>query len=262
MKNNLYLVDAFTAPNCLGNPAAVCILDRWIEDRKLQSLATENNLSETAFLLRNEGGFDIRWFTPTNEVALCGHATLASAFVLFTCRQWPAESICFQTRASGQLVVARRGELLEMDFPARPVQGRAVPAGLAEALGVAPREVLGAGDFLLVVLESEQAVQGVRPDFGALERVAFGDVVITARGDRSDFVSRCFAPRDGIPEDPVTGSAHCVLIPYWAGVLRKNELHAFQVSKRGGELFCTQAGERVRIAGRALLKAGPREIVI
>jgi PhzF family phenazine biosynthesis protein len=178
---------------------------------------------------------------------------LASAFVLFTLQKWPEEHLRFQTRKSGVLVVTKRDDLLEMDFPARPAYAQAPPIGLNEALRVTPQEVLGSAEDLLVVLDSETTVKAVQPDFFALERVACRGIIITARGDRSDFVSRFFAPRVGIPEDPVTGSAHCVLTPYWAGVLHKNDLHAFQVSKRGGELFCKHAGERVKISGRAVL---------
>ncbi|MHB8771757.1 MAG: PhzF family phenazine biosynthesis protein [Syntrophales bacterium] len=253
MKIPLYQVDAFTAKIFSGNPAAVCMLDSWIDDQRLQSIAMENNLSETAFLVRNGEGFDLRWFTPTTEVALCGHATLASAFVLFTCWNWPAKEIRFQTRKSGQLIVSRRNDLWEMDFPARPPQGRTAPAGIAEALGVSPVAVLGSAEDILVVLDSEKTVQEVKPDFRALEQVECRGTIITARGSRSDFVSRFFAPRVGVPEDPVTGSSHCVLIPYWAGVLHKKEMHALQLSKRGGELFCVDAGERVKISGRAIL---------
>jgi len=253
MKIPIYQVDAFTSEIFSGNPAAVCLLDMWIDDRQLQSIATENNLSETAFLVRNDDGFDLRWFTPTTEVALCGHATLASAFVLFAYQGWTAENITFQTRQSGQLRVVNRGDLLEMDFPSRPVHPLPSPAGLKKALRVAPEEIFGSAEDLLVVLKSQKAVYEVQPDFSVLEEVECRGIIITARGDQSDFVSRFFAPRVGVPEDPVTGSAHCVLIPYWAGVLGKNDLHAFQVSKGGGELFCTNAGERVKISGKATL---------
>lgn len=253
MKIPLYQVDAFASRVFAGNPAAVCLLDRWLDDSVLQAVAAENNLSETAFLVRNTEGFDLRWFTPVTEVALCGHATLASAFVLFTCQKWEEEYIRFQTRKSGELVVTRRGDLFEMDFPARPAHPLTPPAGLFEALRVKPQEILGSAEDLLVVLDSEKTVKAVEPDFLGLERVACRGIIITARGDQSDFVSRFFAPQVGIPEDPVTGSAHCVLIPYWADVLRKNDLHAFQVSKRGGELFCKYAGDRVKISGKAVL---------
>jgi PhzF family phenazine biosynthesis protein len=253
MKIPIYQVDAFTSEVFSGNPAAVVLLDHWIDDSTLQAVAAENNLSETAFLVRNPEGFDLRWFTPITEVALCGHATLGSAFVLFVCRKWPEKNIRFRTRKSGELVVTRHDDLLEMDFPARPAHAQSPPAGLKEALRVSPQEILGSAEDLLVVLDSEETVREVKPDFIALDRVACRGTIITARGDRSDFVSRFFAPRVGIPEDPVTGSAHCVLTPYWAGVLRKTDLHAYQVSKRGGELFCRHAGERVRISGQAAL---------
>ena len=253
MKIPLYQVDAFTSQIFSGNPAAVCMLDSWIEDRQLQSIAMENNLSETAFLVRNDEGFDLRWFTPITEVALCGHATLASAFVLFNHKNWTAKEIRFRTRRSGQLIVSRQNDILEMDFPSRPPHDRTAPAGIAEALGVSPVAVLGSAEDILVLLDSEKAVQEVKPDFRALEQVECRGTIVTARGSRSDFVSRFFAPRVGVPEDPVTGSAHCVLIPYWANVLHRKDLHARQLSKRGGELFCVDSGERVKISGRVVL---------
>jgi PhzF family phenazine biosynthesis protein len=253
MKIPIYQVDAFTSEVFSGNPAAVCILDSWLDDNILQSIAAENNLSETAFLVLNDDGFDLRWFTPTTEVALCGHATLASAFVLFTCRDWADEEICFRTRKSGQLIVGKRNGLLEMDFPSRPAHTIIPPSGLKEVLGVTPIVVLGSVEDWLVVLESESAVRELQPDFSALERLECRAIIVTSRGSRSDFVSRCFAPRFGIPEDPVTGSAHCVLVPYWSNGLHKRNLHAFQISKRGGELFCVHAGDRVKISGKAVL---------
>lgn len=253
MRIPLFQVDAFTSKMFAGNPAAVCLLDNWIEDSVLQAIAAENNLSETAFLVANESGFDLRWFTPLTEVALCGHATLASAFVLFKCRKWQEQSIRFRTRKSGELAVTKQKRLFEMDFPARPAYALSAPAGLAEALRVTPQEVLGSEEDLLVILDSEATVRAVQPDFAALDHVTARGVIISARGDRSDFVSRFFAPRVGIPEDPVTGSAHCVLVPYWSEVLRKNDFHAYQVSKRGGELFCRNMGDRVKICGRAAL---------
>lgn len=253
MKIPIYQVDAFTSEVFSGNPAAVCMLDTWIDDRRLQSIAAENNLSETAYLVQTEKGFDIRWFTPLTEVDLCGHATLASAFVQFVYRKCSGTAISFQTRKSGELVVTRRGDIFEMDFPARPTHAQTPPDGLSKALGVRPRKVFGSAEDLMVVLDNEKAVVNVEPSFSALEQVECRGVIITAPGDQSDFVSRFFAPRVGIPEDPVTGSAHCVLIPYWAAVLGKKELHAFQVSKRGGELFCRHAGERVKISGKAAL---------
>jgi PhzF family phenazine biosynthesis protein len=252
MKIPIYQVDAFTSEVFSGNPAAVCVLDAWIDDKLLQSIAAENNLSETAFIVQTASGFDLRWFTPVIEVALCGHATLASAFVLFMCRNWALDTVRFRTRKSGYLSVTRYDDLLEMDFPARPACPRTNPAGLAEALQAAPEGVFASAEDLMVVLESESAVRAVQPDFDALHRIESRGIIVTARGDRSDFVSRFFAPRVGVPEDPVTGSAHCVLTPYWAAVLGKISLHAFQVSKRGGELFCSTSGDRVRISGKAV----------
>ena len=253
MKIPLYQVDAFTSEVFSGNPAAVCILEAWLGDAQLQSIAAENNLSETAFLVRNDDGFDLRWFTPVTEVALCGHATLASAFVLFNCREWTEDTIRFRTQKSGQLVVTKRNDLLEMDFPAIPAHAIHTPLVLDEALKVRPQDVLGSAEDILVVLDSEKSVRDLHPDFAALARVECRGIIVTARGDRSDFVSRFFAPRVGIQEDPVTGSAHCVLIPYWAEILGKNDLHAMQVSKRGGELLCVARGKRVRIAGKTVL---------
>lgn len=253
MKIPIYQVDAFTSEIFSGNPAAVCLLDTWLDESCMQSIAAENNLSETAFLVPNENGFDLRWFTPVTEVALCGHATLASAFVLFTCRQWRQDSLRFRTRKSGILSVTRKGDLLEMDFPARPAFSRTPPDGLEEALGAAFDQVFGSAEDIMVVMDSEKAVREVQPDFALLKKVDCRGIIITARVENCDFVSRFFAPRVGVNEDPVTGSAHCVLIPYWAGILGKADLHAFQVSKRGGEVFCRHDGERVRISGRAAL---------
>lgn len=253
MKIPIYQVDAFSSAVFSGNPAAVCMLDGWIDDRRLQSIAAENNLSETAFLVQNNNDFELRWFTPTTEVALCGHATLASAFVLFVCLKWNEDTIRFQTRKSGQLMVTRKGEILEMDFPARPAYPQAPPDGLSRALGVTPEKVYGSEEDLMVVLDSENTVVEVQPDFAILEQMDYRGIIITAQGDQCDFVSRFFAPRVGVREDPVTGSAHCVLIPYWAALLDKKELYALQVSKRGGELFCGLADDRVRISGKVAL---------
>ncbi len=253
MKIPLYQVDAFTSQVFCGNLAAVCILDEWLSDEELQKIAAENNLSETAFLVRDEDGFSLRWFTPATEVALCGHGTLASAFVVFGFSDWPEASIRFSTTKSGQLVVTKRDGFLEMDFPARPPVPVKPPNGLREALGVLPLEVLGSEEDILVVLDSERAVIHVAPDFTALSRLECRGIIVTASGERSDFVSRFFAPRVGIAEDPVTGSAHCVLVPYWAEKLQKRDLHALQVSMRGGELFCENRGKRIGISGKAVL---------
>jgi PhzF family phenazine biosynthesis protein len=253
MKIPIYQVDAFTSKVFSGNPAAVCILDEWIDDGILQAIAAENNLSETAYLVQNRNGFDLRWFTPVTEVALCGHATLASAFVQFFYRKWNEGKIKFQTRKSGELVVTRKGEVLDMDFPARPVHARKHSDALSRALGATPEKVYGSAEDLMAVFESEKTVAEIQPDFAILKQIDCRGVIITAPGDQCDFVSRFFAPRVGVPEDPVTGSAHCVLIPYWATVLGKKELYALQVSRRGGELFCGFAGERVMISGKAAL---------
>jgi PhzF family phenazine biosynthesis protein len=195
MKIPIYQVDAFTSEVFSGNPAVVCILDSWIDDNMLQSIAAENNLSETAFLIRNDDGFDLRWFTPTTEVALCGHATLTSVFVLFACQDWPEDEIRFHTRKSGQLVVGKRNGLLEMDFLSRPVHSRISPSGLKEALGVTPIAIPGSVEDLLVVLESKRAIRELQPDFSALGQVECRGTIVTSKRSRSDFVSRFFAFR-------------------------------------------------------------------
>jgi len=253
LKIPLYQVDAFATQVFAGNPAAVCILEAWLPDEQLQAIAAENNLSETAFLVREGEGFGLRWFTPLVEVALCGHATLASAFVLFEKLGWQGASIPFTTRSSGVLTVGRKDGLYEMDFPARPGTPCPTPAGLAEALRSVVVEVQRSQEDLLVVLRNEKAVRQARPNIGLLGRIECRGVAITARGAAADFVSRFFAPRVGVAEDPVTGSAHCMLGPYWGKALGKGELNALQVSKRGGELRLRLAGDRVRIAGRAVL---------
>ena len=252
MKIALYQVDAFTSELFTGNPAAVCILDEWLDDARLQAIATENNLSETAFLLKSDEGFEIRWFTPVTEVPLCGHATLASAFVIFNYLNWLEATIRFQTRRRGVLTVTQKEGLLEMDFPTMIPTPQEIPEGLADALGYLPLEVLGTERQLLTVFADERTVRELKPDFGLLAQYEWGTIV-TAPGEQCDFVSRYFAPRVGIPEDPVTGSAHCVLVPYWSQRLGKKRLRARQVSKRVGELFCEDCGERVTIAGKAVL---------
>jgi len=253
MKIPIYQVDAFTSTLFAGNPAAVCLLDEWLDDQLLQNIAAENNLSETAFLVRNGSDFDLRWFTPVTEVALCGHATLASAQVLFARHHWPGESIRFRTRQSGELMVRRRAHLLELDFPAIPSQALTPPPLLSTAIPAQTLAVMGSAEDLLLELTDEKSVRELRPDFTALAEIACRGVIITAPGENCDFVSRFFAPRFGIPEDPVTGSAHCVLVPYWAQKLGKKTLTARQVSERGGKLWCEECGDRVRIAGQAVV---------
>lgn len=255
MKIPFYQVDAFSRKIFGGNPAAVCLLESWLDDNTLQSIAAENNLSETAFLVpESKGRYGLRWFTPAVEVDLCGHATLASAFVIFSFINNSLSSIDFDT-ASGLLSVTRSGELLSMDFPARKPEPAEKSPLIAQALGADPLEVLKSRD-LLVVFKDESVIRDINPDLDKLKQIkdVFA-VIVTAQGENSDFVSRFFAPNAGIPEDPVTGSAHCTLIPYWADRLGKNHLHAFQLSMRGGELFCEHAGDRVRISGHAVLYA-------
>jgi PhzF family phenazine biosynthesis protein len=253
MKIPLYQVDAFTSEIFKGNPAAVCMLDEWLDDASLQAIAAENNLSETAFLLKSNEEFEIRWFAPSMEMALCGHATLASAFVIFHFLKWPENTIRFQTRQSGTLLVTQKEKLLEMDFPARPTTAQGIPDSLVSALGHPPVEVLDSVEDLLVVFDDEGTVQEINPNMPLLAQIERRGIIVTAPGDQCDFVSRFFAPRVGVPEDPVTGSAHCVLVPYWSQRLDKKRLYARQVSKRGGELFCEDRGERVTITGRAVL---------
>jgi PhzF family phenazine biosynthesis protein len=255
MKIPFYQVDAFSSKIFGGNPAAVCPLESWPADEILQNIAAENNLSETAFFVqKSKGQYKLRWFTPTIEVDLCGHATLASAFIILSFIDSTLSSVDFET-ASGSLSVAKSGELLSLNFPARkPVPTKAPPI-LSQALGTEPLEVLKARD-LLAVFKDESTIRKMTPDSDKLKQIrdVLG-IIVTARGKKSDFVSRFFAPSAGIPEDPVTGSSHCTLIPFWADRLKKNHLHAFQLSKRGGELFCENAGDRVRISGHAALYA-------
>lgn len=249
----MFQVDAFAGAVFRGNPAAVCPLESWLGDEQMQAIATENNLAETAFFVPEGDGYRLRWFTPRYEVDLCGHATLASAFVVFTVLEAVDDSVRFETR-SGLLEVSRDGNRFVMDFPARP--GTVCPdppADLLEALDIPPTQVLWAAGDYFGVYESEDEVRTVRPDLPRIERLESRGAVVTAPGRDTDFVSRYFAPRYGIPEDPVTGSTHCTLVPYWAERLGKTRLHARQVSSRQGELFCEMRGERVAIAGEAVL---------
>ncbi len=245
----IFAVDAFTDTLFGGNQAAVCPLEDWLPDDVMQKIAAENNLSETAFIVGASGQYDIRWFTPKVEVDLCGHATLAAAWVVFNSLEPSASKVDFGTREAGPLSVARNGDLLELDFPSRPPQPITVPKGLVNALGREPKEILGSRDSFCV-FETEDDVRALTPDSVALEAVDTWSVIATAPGDGDvDFISRFFAPRQGIAEDPVTGSAHCTLTPYWAERLGKDVLEARQVSARGGKLTCTQRGDRVGIAG-------------
>lgn len=247
MRLPLYQIDAFTSRAFHGNPAAVVLLDEWLPDDVLAAVAAENNLAETAFVVARGDVMPLRWFTPTVEVDLCGHATLAAAHVLFRYSMPAATSVTFGTR-SGNLVVTRDGDMLSMDFPSRPGKATPVTDQLAAALGARPREALMARD-LLVVFDTEAGIRDFRPDFAGLASLdAFG-VIIAAPGDAADYVYRFFAPRQGIPEDPATGSANCTLVPYWAARLGKSDLNARQLSARGAELRCALRGDRVLIAG-------------
>jgi len=252
MKLTIYQVDAFTKEVFRGNPAAVCPLESWIDADLMQKIALENNLAETAFFVRKDDFYEIRWFTPTFEIDLCGHATVASAFVIFEILKAETDFIRFHSHKSGELSVEKKGECLTLDFPLRPVSPVEIPEGLAEALGKTPKEVLKARDYFLVY-ENEQEILEINPNFSKLLEVGGHGFIITAKGDSSDFVSRFFAPEVGVFEDPVTGSAHCNLIPFWAERLGKNELFAKQISARGGELFCELRGDRVKIGGNAVL---------
>ncbi|WP_291271393.1 PhzF family phenazine biosynthesis protein [Geothrix sp.] len=249
MRLPIYQIDAFADRAFAGNPAAVVLLDQWLQDPVMQAIAAENNLAETAFLVCEPAGWRIRWFTPACEVDLCGHATLASAFVLFE-RDPLLSQIAFQSR-SGLLSVVREGERLVLDFPSRPPAAMTPVAGLSEALGACVREVWKARD-LVAVLDDEATVRGLKPDLAALAEMDDFAVVVTAPGDEADFVSRFFGPRVGVPEDPVTGSAHSTLVPFWASRLGRTKLRALQVSPRGGELHCELRGDRVAIGGRAV----------
>jgi predicted PhzF superfamily epimerase YddE/YHI9 len=248
MRIPIYQVDAFTSRLFRGNPAAVCPLEAWLDDATMQAIAMENNLSETAFFVTSETPLRIRWFTPTNEIDLCGHATLAAASVYLDTLAPDRHEVTFES-ASGPLVVRQDEEMFVLDFPSRPARPATPPPALIEALGAHALEWSKARDWL-GVFGSEADVVALRPDFGTL--AAFDKVIVTAPGTESDFVSRFFAPSDGVNEDPVTGSSHCTLTPYWAKRLGRARLSARQVSARGGELLCEDRGERVSIAGRVV----------
>ena len=252
MKLPFYWIDAFTAARFHGNPAAVVIADAPLRAELMQSIATENNLAETAFVVPDEERYAIRWFTPTVEVDLCGHATLASAYALYQQGLVTHDSIEF-TSASGLLYVSRRGDRLALDFPARP---GSIAADLMQsagaALGATPTEVHSA-QATMAVFNTEQEIRALSPDMAKVARLPGYGLVATAPGRQSDFVSRFFAPQVGVPEDPVTGSTHCTLVPYWSSRLGKTQLHAQQLSARGGELWCEDRGQRVSIAGQCAL---------
>jgi len=250
MKSKQYQIDAFTNRIFSGNPAAVCPLDEWLPDELLQKIAMENNLAETAFYVKEENDFRIRWFTPVVEVDLCGHATLAAGHVLFNHEHISASKIVFHSR-SGPLTVSRKNEFLTLDFPTDTLEQIEFFPGLTDAFEVKPIQAFrGKTDYMLV-FESENEIRNCQPDFSILATLSTRGVIVTAKGDQSDFVSRFFAPRSGINEDPVTGSAHTSLIPYWAKILHKNELTAIQLSTRKGHLTCKYLNDRVEISGQA-----------
>lgn len=250
MKLDLYQIDAFASKCFEGNPAAICPLEEWLTDDVLQSIAAENNLSETAFFVPNGEGFDLRWFTPTNEVKLCGHATLATAFTLFELLDYQSEKIEFSTK-SGILTVSRDGEYLEMNFPAQVPVACDTPGQVSAAFAAEPSQCLKNED-LIVVFDSEDLVRNADPEMSLLEDVDCRGIVITSQAKDYDFIARFFAPRFGIPEDPVTGSAFTQLVPYWAQRLDKTSFRARQVSARGGDVRCELQGDRVVIAGKAV----------
>ena len=248
----IFQVDAFTSRLFSGNPAAVCPLDSWLSAEMMQSIAAENNLSETAFFVQSDAGYELRWFTPKIEVDLCGHATLAAAHVILNILKPDLDTVSFETQ-SGRLSVNRDGELLSMDFPSRASEFVPTLESLSNALGKAPSEVHMSRD-VLALYEDEVTVRALSPDMAQLAMIEEGlGVIATAKGDEVDFVSRFFAPKAGIAEDPVTGSAHCTLVPFWSERLGRTKLRARQISERGGELLCELQGERVKLSGQCAL---------
>jgi len=257
MKTPIYQIDAFTSELFGGNPAAVMLLESWLADTLLQAIAAENNLSETAFLVptpdMDDADFQIRWFTPTTEVPLCGHATLASAWVVFNKRDWPADIVRFQSKTGPLAVSLKPDGWLELDFPNLAFERCPTPSQISDALAGVPDEAFFVPNDTnyMVVLESEAEVKSATPDIRKLAQLGNQGLIVTALGEDCDFASRYFAPGAGIDEDPVTGSIHSVLVPYWAERLGKTTLQAKQLSARGGELRCELRGERVAIAGEA-----------
>ena len=247
----IYQIDAFTDKLFAGNPAAVCVLDQWLPEKTMQDIGAENNLAETAFVVKREHDYEIRWFTPTIEVALCGHATLASAHVLFNFYN-QTDSIRFFSRHSGDLSVSKKGEFLSLDFPSDTPNKREAPQEILNAFKLKPMEVYrGKTDYMLLYSNQKETEQ-LDPDMSRLKKSKARGIIVTAPGLNVDFVSRFFAPGSGVDEDPVTGSAHTTLTPFWSQQLNKKVLHAQQLSKRGGNLVCEFLGERVKITGKAI----------
>ena len=251
MKIPLYQVDAFTSKIFNGNPAAVCPLEDWIDDDTMQKIAQENNLSETAFFVKNKSEFDIRWFTPVSELDLAGHPTLACAHVILNELKLNLNEIIFHTKIKDILKVTYKKNLYIMDFPSRNPEIENNFDKVTDALGKRPKELYRHRDAV-AVFDNEEDIKNISPNMEKLKKLDYPSVIITAHGEKVDFVSRNFAPKLGIPEDPVTGSAHCELIPYWSKKLKKKELLARQISERGGELYCTDNDERVKIGGKAV----------
>lgn len=252
MKLPIYQVDAFTNKLFGGNPAAIVPLENWLPANQMQKIAAENNLAETAFFISQGDNFELRWFTPEIEIDLCGHATLATAHIIFTELGYQQQTIHFHTLKAGTLTVTKDNHIYTLDFPSRPAHPNTATNELLAAIGgKTPIEVLSARDMMLVY-ETEEDIIALNPDFSALAKIDLLGVIVTAKGNQSDFVSRFFAPSAGINEDPVTGSSHCNLIPYWAEKLGKTKLHAFQLSARRGELWCELKGDRVLMAGEAI----------
>ena len=248
----IYIVNAFSFGPFTGNPAAVCPLENWLTDDIMQAIAAQNNLSETVFFVKEDKSYSIRWFTPTVEVPLCGHATLATAYVLFNELNYPKNEIRFQSK-SGELKVIKEKDIIELNFPSEKIKEIPLTKSISQDLGL-KTVYAGIGRvFILLEVETEREVVQANPDIHILKKLDAAGVIITAKGNTMDFVSRVFAPQSGIDEDPVTGSAHCLLIPYWAQKLNKYTLSAKQVSKRGGILYCNYAGNRVLIGGKAEL---------
>lgn len=254
MNLQIFQVDAFTKTALSGNPAAVCPLEEWLSDDVMLKIAAENNLSETAFFVKNGDVYELRWFTPTIEIDLCGHATLATAFVIFNCLNLEDEKINFHSARSGNLSVEKQGDVLVLDFPKFDLTETQASEELIKAVGKKPKKAWETQGYMAMLLfETEEEIKSLEPDMAALMNIPYHEIIATAKGEDADFVSRLFAPRIGIPEDPVTGATHCSLIPYWAEKLGKDNLYARQLSKRGGELFCKLDGERVKIGGNAAL---------
>jgi len=253
MRQKIYQVDAFTDKIFSGNPAAVCPLEHWLSDDILQAIAMENNLAETAFYVKQDNQYQIRWFTPTVEVDLCGHATLAAAFVLFNYENYLSDVVTFYSPRSGILTVEKRGELLSLNFPTDTLEPVDIFSGITDAFGIKPALVYkGKTDYLLIY-DNEDEIKRITPNFDVIAQLPVRGVIITAKGNTVDFVSRFFAPQSGVNEDPVTGSAHTTLIPYWSNQLNKTELTAMQLSKRTGYLVCKYLNDRVEISGQAKL---------